>query len=183
MPGYIYLVKTSHDVYKVGRTEQESGLFLTRFQEYPKSSVLVYVRKYEGDLSTVETSIMRAFRNEFGQPVRGNEYFRGSENRMLEIIDEYVVDRTVSLKPTDPVTLFIEQRCIKGEGLCVPLKVFFTEFKHFCKDDGFRLPKCTREAFAGLLDVQTDSLIWRGAVFQNQSFVFGYDFRPDPRWD
>jgi hypothetical protein len=91
MPGYIYLIMMADGVYKVGRTQQEYGTHLKRLKAYPADSSIVYTRKVANEIQC-EKEVLRVFRREFGTHPRGHEYFKGDEERMIEIINEKALE-------------------------------------------------------------------------------------------
>jgi len=182
MPGYIYLLMMADGVYKVGRTEQEYGTHLKRLKSYPADSQIVYVRKVQYDLLSLENHIIDIFKNEFGKHPRGNEYFVGDENRMIEIINGIVNVKPVSAFDKHPLKKFIESdKVIIDPSKYCPLSLFIVKYKVWCRDVDIKVSRFNENFYTGVfsyynLCIKTDSLIYNGWLYSNQEFVFGLDF-------
>lgn len=97
LTNYIYLlqerefIKTNEKVFKVGRT---SKLNHTRFNQYPKGSVLLFQTICKNS-KKMETIILKKFRKKFNpRKDIGNEYFEGDYNVMIDIIHSCVKEET-----------------------------------------------------------------------------------------
>ena len=92
-PNYIYLlqeprfIQTNEFVYKVGKTKQEN---LTRFNQYPKGSVLL-LQTVCSNCDLMEVNIIKLFKTKYiRRKDIGNEYFEGNLNDMKEDINNYL---------------------------------------------------------------------------------------------
>lgn len=184
MPGYIYLIMMADGVYKVGRTQQDYGNTLKRLKSYPPDSVIVYVRKIQGYINHVESLILELFRNEFGKHVRGNEYFIGDENRMIEIINQ-VVHVTPASPSTHPLKRFIEsdEIIIDKSRLC-PLKVLISVYNDWCRRNEIGRSKFNENFYKGVfsqydISVYFSAHKWRDEMYIPQPFVMGMDIKTD----
>ena len=126
MPGYIYLIMMADGVYKVGRTQQDSGLDLKRFKAYPRDSTVVFVRSCsEYDVIRYETQVLKRFREEFGKHGRGAEYFaKGPEGPMIRAMNE--------IMDVEPQNEFFK-RLEKGPEFWTPLSFLQVRFDTFCR--------------------------------------------------
>ena len=86
---YIYLlqerefIKTTENIYKVGRTKKENHL---RFNQYPKGSILLF-QMICNHCENIEGLIIKIFKDKFNQRKDiGNEYFEGDYHMMIDII-------------------------------------------------------------------------------------------------
>ena len=86
---YIYLlqerefIKSGEKVYKIGKTTKENH---TRFNQYPKGSILLYQIICK-DCNTLEKRILNEFKLKFNlKKEYGNEYFEGDYKLMIEVI-------------------------------------------------------------------------------------------------
>jgi hypothetical protein len=130
MPGYIYVVRMADGVYKVGRTEQDYGLDLKRFRAYPRDATVVYVRECGPDVVSLETQILKKFREAFLKHLRGAEYFTGPSppRDMIRIINE-VMD-------FDSQYEFFKG-LEKGPEFWTPLVFLQARFDAFCRERGW----------------------------------------------
>lgn len=185
--GYIYLIMMADGVYKVGRTEQEYGTTLKRFKSYPADSVITYVRKVQSDPVILENQIIEILRNEFGKHPRGNEYFVGDENRMIEIINGIVNVKPGTVFEKHPLKRFIESgNIVLDPTTFCPLKLFIVRYKAWCRDIDIKVSRFNENFYKDIfakykINVKMDSLIYKGFAYWNQEFVFGLDFmEPSP---
>ena len=88
-PNYIYLlqeprfIQTNESVYKVGKTKQAN---LTRFNQYPKGSVLL-LQTVCSNCDLMEVNIIKLFKTKYiRRKDIGNEYFEGNLNDMTDDI-------------------------------------------------------------------------------------------------
>jgi len=183
---YIYLLMMADGVYKVGRTEQEYGTHLKRLKSYPADSVIVYVRKVQYDLLSLENHIINIFRNEFGKHPRGHEYFIGDENRMIEIINGSVNVKPLSTLDKHPLKKFIESDDIMlGPSRSCPLDLMISKYKKWCLWNDIKSSRFNENFYKDVfshynIHVRTDTCIWEGFYFQNKEFVFGLEFNTYP---
>lgn len=96
---YVYLlqerefINANQSVFKVGRTRQENS---KRLKQYPKGSVLK-LQITCNDCISLERQILAKFRSIFKQRTDiGSEYFEGSCDKMIEIINSYISGPIVS---------------------------------------------------------------------------------------
>lgn len=92
MVSYIYLIQErehfnlGNQYFKVGRTTQEVGLRISRFDHYKKESKLIFIINCERcDVVRIERNIINKF-NEVFRLVEGKETFQGDEKEMIKII-------------------------------------------------------------------------------------------------
>jgi len=79
------------NIYKIGRTSQP---LLTRFNQYPKGSKLLYQRDCYNSIK-IELEIINFFKNKYiHAPDIGNEYFRGNYNEMIDDINIIIKKET-----------------------------------------------------------------------------------------
>jgi hypothetical protein len=72
------------DIYKIGRTSKP---LLTRFNQYPKGSKLLYQRECDNSIK-MELNIINFFKNKYNHKTDiGNEYFEGNYNEMIDDIN------------------------------------------------------------------------------------------------
>ena len=95
MFGYIYLLQTreSYDknekIYKLGRTSKTG---LTRFNEYPKGSLL-YIHIYCCNPVNFEKELISCFNKNFINVSKyGKEYFEGDVHKMIELIQTGIIN-------------------------------------------------------------------------------------------
>jgi hypothetical protein len=96
MTEYIYLLQLREflntDIYKIGMTKNNN---LTRFNQYPKGSVLQFQLCCK-DCKKLERDIIKIFKAKFKQRKDyGNEYFQGDLKEMTKIIFKSVNDEVV----------------------------------------------------------------------------------------
>lgn len=97
--GYIYLIRereflqANQNVYKVGHTVQRgASLQLRRLQDYKKGSELCFVRQVIHTMARdVETEIKKEFKASFTKHFDGHEFFYGSMEDMIDIINKHCV--------------------------------------------------------------------------------------------
>ncbi len=89
MTEYIYLLQTreffntNQNIYKIGRTSKEN---LTRFNQYPKGSKLLFQMICERS-NDKEKELLNKFRKKYNEMKDiGNEYFEGDYNEMIDDI-------------------------------------------------------------------------------------------------
>lgn len=100
---YIYLlherefISKKLNIYKIGRT----GLpLLTRFNQYPKGSKLLYQRDCNNS-KKIELEIINFFKNKYIHITDiGNEYFKGNYNEMIDDIN-IIIKKAGELKCTN----------------------------------------------------------------------------------
>ena len=132
MVAYLYLVRMADGVYKVGRTQQDSGLDLKRFKAYPRDATVVFVRACsEYDVIRFETQVLKRFRKEFGKHVRGAEYFAQgatthakTERHMILAMNEIM-----DVEPQNEFFAGLE----KGPEFWTPLSFLQARFDTFCR--------------------------------------------------
>ena len=118
MPGYIYLIMMADGVYKIGMTAQTIGPSIKRLGAYPGDSRTVYVRWCEGDVSDMERRLIWEFRRRFGKHQRGNEYFVGPEETMIDIITTFFTDPEHKKSVTCSLEQFLNSEFVnKGDDL------------------------------------------------------------------
>ena len=90
--GYIYLIRErerirlNENVYKIGRTEQERNLTITRFNGYkPESEIILLYQCETKLLCPVEKEIKDTFKKRF-KLTEGKEYFEGDPILMKRLI-------------------------------------------------------------------------------------------------
>ena len=86
---YIYLlqerefIKTDENIYKIGKTKQTNN---KRFNSYPKGSILLFQVICE-DCDLMEIELIKLFDINFEKCKQiGNEYFKGSYYKMIDLI-------------------------------------------------------------------------------------------------
>ena len=106
---YVYLlqerefVKTSENIYKIGRTKKEN---FTRFNQYPKGSILLFQIICQNDV-LVEDLILKQFNLYFTrQPLIGREYFKGDFRIMIDMMHTIVKNK---MTPTEMQQLEMEK--------------------------------------------------------------------------
>jgi hypothetical protein len=185
MPGYIYLIMMADGVYKVGRTQQDYGNYLKRLKSYPPDSQIVYVRKVQGDVLAIETEIIEMFRNEFGKHIRGNEFYLGDENRMIEIIHQVTRTDPVARFKNHALKRFIESdKIIVDPSRSCPLNVMALHFREWCRRNEIGLFKFNENFYKDVfsyynVQVIQDARSWRENFYSNQPFVLGMDLKTD----
>ena len=184
--GYIYLVMMADGVHKVGRTVQEHGTHLKRLKNYPADSVIVYVRKVQFDVLSLENHIIELFMNEFGKHPRGHEYFVGDENRMIEIIHQVVNVKPASMFDKHPLKKFIESDNIMlGPSIFCPLDLFIKKYKEWCRRNDIKSSRFNENFYNDVfshynIQLRTDTRLWEGFYLQNKEFVLGLEFKTYP---
>jgi hypothetical protein len=185
MPGYIYLIMMADGVYKVGRTQQDYGTHLKRLKSYPPDSQIVYVRKVQGDVVSIEGEIIGMFRSEFVKHIRGNEYFTGDENRMVDIIHGVTSVKPATRLEKHPLKRFIQSNeVILDPSRSCPLKIFVSYFREWCRQNEIGLLRFNEDFYKGVfsqhdVEVRSDARIWRGGAHVTQPFVIGLDVKTD----
>jgi|LakMenEpi03Aug12_release.lakeMendotaPanAssembly.Ray.scaffolds.fasta_scaffold23575_3 hypothetical protein len=180
---YIYLIMMADGVYKIGRTEQEYGTQLKRLKSYPADSVIVYVRKVQNDLLSLENHIIDIFRNEFGKHPRGNEYFIGDENRMIEIINGSVNQKPTSMFDKHPLKKFIKSDVIiLDPSKYCPMSFFIVKYKEWCRRNDIKSSRFNENFYNDVFSyysvyIKPETLLWRGSLYSHQNFVFGLNFK------
>jgi hypothetical protein len=94
------------NIYKIGRTSQP---LLTRFNQYPKGSKLLYQRDCYNS-KKIELDIINFFKNKYIHKTDiGNEYFKGDYNDMIDDIN-IIIKKIKENKSTnkDKIDQFIE---------------------------------------------------------------------------
>lgn len=182
MPGYIYMIMMADGVYKVGRTQQDHGTYLKRLKSYPPDSQIVYIRRVQGDVMIIEAEIIEIFRNEFGKHPRGNEYFKGDENRMIEIIHELVSIPPQTRMDNHPLKRFIQSRFILDPSEAFPLQVLIRIYDMWCKQNQIARTRFNENFYKGIfsqydIEVRLDSRVWAEEAYSTQPFVFGLKFK------
>jgi hypothetical protein len=174
MPSYIYLIMMADGVYKVGRTEQERGLRLSRLDSYPRDSMIIYIRVFEHDIHLLESNLIRLFKKEFGNHPRGREYFIGDKAKMVSIIHECIENHMDDYRH---IGEFLNSPdLVYGPDLYVPLGAFELAFMRFCHRKGYRRPMFNKSVMK-ILDVREtlNPLQWRFVANRTGKFVFGMD--------
>lgn len=185
MPGYIYLIMMADGVYKVGRTQQDYGTHLKRLKSYPPDSQIVYVSKVQGDVVSIEGEIIGMFRSEFVKHIRGNEYFTGDENRMVDIIHGVTTVKPATRLEKHPLKRFIQSNeVILDPSRSCPVKELISYFRAWCQRNEIGLLRFNEDFYKGVfsqydVEVRHDSRIWRGSGYSIQPFVFGMDIKTD----
>ena len=86
---YFYLIQTDEhlntNIYKIGKTEKYDPY--DRLISYKKNFITYIIIKVK-NASNFEANIIQKFRNIFSDPKKGNEYFEGDVNKMMNIIWE-----------------------------------------------------------------------------------------------
>jgi T5orf172 domain len=127
---YIYLlqerefIKTKENVYKIGRTKQENH---KRFQQYPKSSILLFQMICD-DCNNIEKRVIEQFKEKFNQRKDiGYEYFEGDYKVMINmiylIISKEICDDKIE-KDDD------ENHNKKNKILCEKISKIFPDYKN-----------------------------------------------------
>ncbi len=85
------------NIYKIGRTSQP---LLTRFNQYPKGSKLLYQRDCNNS-KKIELDIINFFKNKYIHATDiGNEYFQGNYNEMIDDIN-IIIKKVTEYKCTN----------------------------------------------------------------------------------
>lgn len=185
MPGYIYLIMMADGVYKVGRTQQDYDNHLKRLKSYPPDSQIVYVRKVQGDVVSIEGEIIGMFKKEFGKHIRGNEYFTGDENRMIELIHEVTTVNPVTRFDNHALKRFIKSdEVILDPSRSCPQRVFVSYFREWCRRNEIDPLRFNEDFYKGIfsqhdVEVRSEARVWRGVCYGTQPFVMGLDVKTD----
>ena len=174
MTGYIYLIMMADGVYKIGRTQQDYGLRLSRLDSYPRDSMIIYIRMFEHDIHLLEANLIRVFKKEFGSHQRGREYFTGDQSKMISIMNSCIENHTDDYKHIEE--FLNSPDIVHGPDLYVPLDAFERAYMRFCYKKGYKTPMFNKSVMK-ILDVREISkpLRWRHFEFSRGKFVFGVD--------
>ena len=174
MVSYIYLIMMADGVYKVGRTQQDCGLRLSRFDSYPRDSMIIYIRMFEHDIHLLEANLIREFKKEFGSHQRGREYFTGDQGKMVAIINSSIQNHMDDYRRIEE---FLKSPdIVHGPDLYIPLGAFELAFMRFCHKKGYRRPMFNKSIMK-ILDVRETPvpLSWRFVSNRTGKFVYGMD--------
>ena len=181
MPGYIYLIMMADGVYKIGMTAQTIGPSIKRLGAYPGDSRTVYVRWCEGDVSDMERRLIWEFRRRFGKHQRGNEYFVGPEETMIDIITTFFTDPEHKKSVTCSLEQFLNSEFVnKGDDLCVPLNVFVSHYYLFCTERRLMRFEYGSAPFRRLINCQIirEPRHHRSGYYFATEFIVGVDINP-----
>ena len=101
---YIYLIqerefiKCKEPIYKIGKTKQQC---LKRILNYPNGTSLIIQIKCS-DCDKYEKMLINKFKEEFIHMKEiGNEYFKGNENKMIELIYGLIWELDIKVKENE----------------------------------------------------------------------------------
>lgn len=90
MMGLIYLVQPTDfvgtDIYKIGMSNSNT---IKRIRSYGRRCINVVSRECDNPLE-VENELIKAFESKFGDPIQGNEWFKGDKLMMINAFDKCI---------------------------------------------------------------------------------------------
>ena len=97
---YIYIIQVEKDfgtnIYKIGKTTQNP---FKRFSCYFGQLQIIQFNAVI-NCNKIEKELVDEFKTIFGKPVRGNEYFEGDLEKMLEIFNRIILSDITQIKNT-----------------------------------------------------------------------------------
>jgi hypothetical protein len=112
MSGMVYLIQPEELIgtveYKIGMSNSSS---IRRVRSYGYGSDCIATWKCSNPLE-VEKYLIQSFRNHFGEPTTGNEYFKGNETEMIKVFQDCIRDHAKYETP-----IYDDKMLIKGRAI------------------------------------------------------------------